>query len=292
MGVGNVGAWVPLPVLATDYQSIISTINSQSAAQYLPSTYTSAQVAGFQAQRDLLAASYGHTTAGVIEIPFSGSGGTSLSLEHPLSRGTILINTSNKYAEPTVDYNTFINPVDPLIMARAYQFVRKWMGTTAMKQLSPSEQAPGSSLTTDTQLVNSARSGTRPSTAHGCCTAAMQPQAQGGVVGPDLLVYGVTGLSVGDISIIPLIPAAHTCATVYAIAEKVRTCLEQGLSKTPDSSHRLRISSKLVLAPPRPRPLARRARFQRPLHRRLRPSPPPARQALLPSRRPAPRRPA
>lgn len=220
MGVGNVGAWIPLQVLTPDYQSIISQIQAQSPAQYLPSAYTSTLVAGYQAQRDLLVGSYGRLTAGVIELPFSGSGGSSLSLEHPLSRGTVQLNPANKYAEPVVDYNTFVNPVDALIVAKSFQFVRKWMNTTAMRQLSPVEQAPGTSLTTDAQLVSAARSGTRASTAHGCCTAPMQPQALGGVVGPDLRVYGVSGLSVGDISIIPLIPAAHTCATVYAVAEK------------------------------------------------------------------------
>ena len=40
------------------------------------------------------------------------------------------------------------------------------------------------------------------------------------VVAPDLTVYGVTGLSVADGSVIPLIPATHLCSTVYAIAEK------------------------------------------------------------------------
>jgi len=57
----------------------------------------------------------------------------------------------------------------------------------------------------------------------------------------ELTVYGVTGLSIGDASIMPIVPgmrfeeygkapflmfacsAAHTCATVYAIAEKVRS---------------------------------------------------------------------
>ncbi|PPQ83998.1 hypothetical protein CVT25_000544 [Psilocybe cyanescens] len=59
-----------------------------------------------------------------------------------------------------------------------------------------------------------------PSTAHACGTAAMAPRDQAGVVSSNLTVYGVTGLSVGDISIIPIIPATHPCATVYAIAEK------------------------------------------------------------------------
>ncbi|KZV79533.1 FAD/NAD(P)-binding domain-containing protein [Exidia glandulosa HHB12029] len=236
MGVGNVGAWIPLSVLASDSSSIISQVQAQNASQYLPSTYTPELLAGFQAQRDLLVTSYGSLQAGVIELPFSGSGSASLSLEHPLSRGTITINTSNKYAEPVVDYQTFVNPVDPLIVARSFTFVRKWMNTTAMRQLSPSETSPGSTLTTDAQLISAARSGTRASTAHGCCTAPMQPRNLGGVVGPDLLVYGVTGLSVGDISIIPLIPAAHTCATVYGIAEKAADLIKARAGSTPPPS--------------------------------------------------------
>ena len=49
----------------------------------------------------------------------------------------------------------------------------------------------------------------------------MMPRHLGGVVSAELLVYGVTGLSVADSSIQPLIPGAHICATVYAVAEKV-----------------------------------------------------------------------
>ena len=49
----------------------------------------------------------------------------------------------------------------------------------------------------------------------------MMPRERGGVVAPDLKVYGVQGLRVVDASIMPLIPSAHTSATVYAAAEKV-----------------------------------------------------------------------
>jgi len=56
---------------------------------------------------------------------------------------------------------------------------------------------------------------------HHAGTAAMLPRDLGGVVDPELKVYGVQGLRVVDASVMPMIPATHLQATVYAIAEKV-----------------------------------------------------------------------
>jgi Choline dehydrogenase and related flavoproteins len=55
----------------------------------------------------------------------------------------------------------------------------------------------------------------------------MLPRELGGVVDEELRVYGVTGLRVVDASIMPTLPGANTCQTVYAIAEKVRASLDQ-----------------------------------------------------------------
>ncbi|KZV84927.1 alcohol oxidase [Exidia glandulosa HHB12029] len=218
--VGNVGSWLPLPLLAQDdYKSIVATIKSQNVSELLPSTYDKTLIAGYKIQRNLIASSYSRNTFGAIELPFSGRGSSSLSLEHPLSRGTIRLNTTDIYAEPLVDYNTFVNPIDPLVIAKSVKFVRKWQSTPAMQQLSPVEVAPGADLQTDEQLVASLRDSAGPTTAHGCCTAAMSPRLHGGVVDEKLRVYGVSGLSIGDVSTIPLIPGSHTCSTVYAIAE-------------------------------------------------------------------------
>ena len=55
----------------------------------------------------------------------------------------------------------------------------------------------------------------------------MMPENLGGCVSDKLLVYGVQQLSVIDASIIPLIPATHLQATMYAIAEKAADIIKQ-----------------------------------------------------------------
>jgi choline dehydrogenase-like flavoprotein len=48
----------------------------------------------------------------------------------------------------------------------------------------------------------------------------MMPREMGGCVGPDLRVYGTERLRVVDGSVMPIIPAAHLQAGLYAVAEK------------------------------------------------------------------------
>jgi choline dehydrogenase-like flavoprotein len=56
---------------------------------------------------------------------------------------------------------------------------------------------------------------------HPVGTAAMAPREIGGVVDPELKVYGTKNLRVVDASVIPLQLGATPMSTIYAIAEKV-----------------------------------------------------------------------
>ncbi|KAF8903214.1 hypothetical protein CPB85DRAFT_1438450 [Mucidula mucida] len=233
MTTGNSMATLPLPIINPNFQALIDKANAQIPADYLPTTYTAEDIAGFLAQRELLVASYASTTNGLIEVPFSGGGGTTLCLEKPISRGTVTLNVTDRYAEPIIDFNTGVNPVDTDIFVSVIKFYRKWMAAPSMAQLGPVEEAPGTNVTTDEDIGAWANEGMGTSTAHTCCTAAMMPRDLGGVVSPELLVYGVSGLSVGDISLIPMIPATHTCATVYAISEKAADLIKSRASSLP-----------------------------------------------------------
>lgn len=221
IGVGNTLACLGLPhVDPTGYQTIVDKIQAQTA-EYLPEIYTDVTKKGWLAQRDILAKNFAGNKSGVIEIPFSGQGSAAMSLEKPLSRGSVTLQPGNKYAEPALEYQLLANPADLDIMVSVFKFTRTWYA--AQTELTPQELSPGASVTSDEDLAQAIKQAMGPSTAHGCCTAAMMPRDIGGVVASDLTVYGVTGLSVGDISMMPLIPATHTCSTVYALAEKVST---------------------------------------------------------------------
>jgi len=56
---------------------------------------------------------------------------------------------------------------------------------------------------------------------HPTSTARMARREDGGVVDEELKVYGVLGLRVVDASIFPTIPAGHTAAPTFAVAEKM-----------------------------------------------------------------------
>ena len=55
---------------------------------------------------------------------------------------------------------------------------------------------------------------------HTSSTCSMLPRDKGGVIDPELRVYGTRGLRVIDLSVVPLIPSAHTQSVVYAVAEQ------------------------------------------------------------------------
>jgi GMC oxidoreductase len=210
-----------LGTITSQFQSLINEVRSQVASQYLPSTFDPAVVKGFEAQRKILMDSFASNTTAVIELPLTGKSGSGNILLKPLSRGSINIDPANPSGGPVIDFGVLTNPVDLKINLAAFKLSRQVYSSPHMADLGPVETAPGVNVTTDEAIISWIHSTLLPSAAHPCGTAAMMSREIGGVVGPDLLVHGIQGLSVVDASIMPLIPGTHLSATVYAIAEKV-----------------------------------------------------------------------
>lgn len=213
-----------MPLTAVDpegYNAIAEAYLALDPTTYLPETYTAEQLAGYAAQQKELAKLMTSPDNAWLELPLSGAGRLSAVLMKSVGRGTILLNTTDVYAEPVIDYHTFSNPTDVQIMTSNVRFVRRMHETDALKKLGPVELVPGAGVQTDEQILGFLRNSAGSSIAHNSGTAVMMPRELGGVVDAGLLVYGVKGVSVADASIMPIIPVGHFSNLVLSLTEKL-----------------------------------------------------------------------
>ncbi|KAG6896689.1 hypothetical protein C0992_006681 [Termitomyces sp. T32_za158] len=135
----------------------------------------------------------------------------------PLSRGSILINSSNPFDPPIVNPNLLDSPFDIFVMREAIRASRRFVQAPAFADYVI--QLVDTAVTDDeldTFIRNSAIT-----VSHIVGTASMSAKGAGyGVVDPDLRVKKVAGLRVIDSSVIPLVPTAHTQAATYVVAER------------------------------------------------------------------------
>ena len=219
----QMGGWLSLKMITSNYAKLISGLAAQVSTAYLPPVYSTNKglQKGFEAQRSIIVNQMRAGTVASLEFPFSGAGFVPNALEKPLSRGTITLNTTNPYAEPVVTNYAFQNPFDKDQLYASVQWTRKFFQTKAMSVMNPVELIPGPQYTTEGEVFAALAASTlTPTFAHPSCSCPMMPQAMGGCVSSDLLVYGTKKLSIIDTSIMPIIPAAHLQAGMYAVAEK------------------------------------------------------------------------
>lgn len=223
-GVANTAAFPALNVITDEYKALAAAVRGQiangSAAQYLPPGTPETVIAGYYKQLAYIADAMENTDQPFMEGWTSGvpQYGTLL---HPLSRGSVLLNTSDVDGEPVINFNTASNPLDLDIIAAFVPFFRRLWATDALRGLGVVETSPGANVTGAADLrrwlVGEAL---QQSDYHPCCTASMAALGDGGVVGADLRVHGLRRLRVADLSVVPLELGTHTQSTAYAIGEK------------------------------------------------------------------------
>lgn len=219
-------AFLPLPNITSSYQSIIDLAKSQLLSIYGPDLDPTI-LAGYSAQREIILRLYGSMEAAVQETGWSGGAVMPITLVKPLSRGSVTINSTDIHQPPLIDWKALTYPSDLEIMIAALRINRKLIASEAMQELQPIEVVPGANITGDDALRTALRSQVVPTYSHPCCTCAMMKRELGGVVDSDLKVHGVESLRVVDASMMPLIPATHTSATVYAVAEKAADIIKR-----------------------------------------------------------------
>lgn len=228
LGMSNSIVYHPLQDVTPQWENIVTDIRAQiedrSALEYLPRTAAETVQNGYLAQLEIHAQALEHPEHPILEMPFTSAPGTAIHLK-PLSRGSVILNSSDHDATPILNYATGANPIDLDIMTTYVDYFRRVYSTDAWQERNAVEVAPGAKVTEHDALIEFVKNNVIQSHMHPCCTAAMLPREKGGVVDSSLSVYGISGLRVADCSIIPTLPAAHTTTTAYAIGEKVSvTC--------------------------------------------------------------------
>ena len=143
-------------------------------------------------------------------------------LSHPLSRGSVHINSSNPGEAPVVQPRYLHHPLDMEVFARHMHYLETIAASKPFQSVlkeNGRRRDPRSRLDSPEAAKDYIRS-SAISMWHFVGTCSMMPKEKGGVVDEQLLVYGVSNLRVVDASVIPLIPRANIQSSVYAVAER------------------------------------------------------------------------
>ena len=217
---GDYLAFLPAGLITPRANDLFELASTQDPLAYLDSDTPASVAAGYAAQHKLISNGLNSTSQAAVELIW-GDGSIIIGLQHPFSRGSVKIQSTDPFISPLADSAFLRNPIDRALLVEGTKFVRTLMASEAMASLSPVELVPGANITSDTSIESFVRStlGTLYHPVGSCVKGSLE---SGGCVDDRLRVYGTEGLRIVDASLIPLLPAAHTMATVYAIAEKVR----------------------------------------------------------------------
>ena len=217
---GTTVAFLPLRNVTDGYQKIINAAKMVDLAAILPAGADSSVLDGYKAQQQVILDDYASSEAAVHEFAMTGGETIPLVLLKPLSRGSILINSTDPLADPVFDYGTFQHDADVQVAIAIFKKFRQFVDAPTWKSVGLAAVLPGPSIQGDAAIEATLRNITHSTWSHPVGTLGMRPRQHGGVVDPQLRVYGIKKLSVVDASVFPVIPATHTSSTVYAVAEK------------------------------------------------------------------------
>jgi choline dehydrogenase-like flavoprotein len=197
---------------------------------YMTSELTPLERAQFEIQRKWLASDSSVTDVEVMFANLPGAAGLPLpdgqmslwlpgAHLHPASRGSVHITSRDPFANPEIDPKFLSRDYDLQALMEIVRFIHKITKTGPLASQVSNSVVPPSDIETDDQLAKYIKANIA-TVFHPIGTAAMAPREIGGVVDPQLKVYGTKNLRVCDASVIPLQLGATPMSTIYAIAEK------------------------------------------------------------------------
>ena len=164
-----------------------------------------------------------------------------ICLLRPQSRGVVEIRSADPLSRPLIRPNLLSEPED-LVVARkavrftlhlAKRFIEAWPHPAKLF-LAPGKENFGQGWKDvgDEEIDGFIRANIKP-VYHLTSSCAMGRVENGGGVDDELRVHGLENLRVADASIFPTIPAAHTMAPTYMVAERCADFVNETWSRAP-----------------------------------------------------------
>lgn len=153
------------------------------------------------------------------------------ALSHPYSTGSVHIKSSDPHQKPAVDPNFLSDPVDRKLMIESVCYLNTILHNSAFKPLCKpnSRRIPRNArLDADDEAIEVIMAERVLSNQHPAGTCAMAPREFGGVVDPELTVYGMANLRVVDASVFPLMGSRNITNSCCAVAGRTADLIEVG----------------------------------------------------------------
>ncbi|KAI0757745.1 alcohol oxidase [Daedaleopsis nitida] len=160
------------------------------------------------------------------------------NLYTPMSRGSLTLNSTDPFTYPIINPGLLSDEqgFDIYTMREALKAGRRFLNATAWKDWIVAEYGDSAKATSDDDIDAYIRKNALVVN-HVSGTVAMGKQGESkGALNPDLSVKGVKGLRVVDASAFPVIPASHTMAPVYILAERAADFIKNPSAASNSSS--------------------------------------------------------
>jgi choline dehydrogenase len=151
--LSNTALYISLPNIMTDYMDIVnkmrSMVNDGSSAAYLPSDADPTLIAGYKRQLSVLTDFFKNPEAPSVELPFATGTTIRPIILHPLSRGSVFLNSTDHLAQPLLDYCTGSKSVDFDFDIAHVRWLRKVTDTPTMQKYGAVPFIPDPSIQSD-----------------------------------------------------------------------------------------------------------------------------------------------
>ena len=198
-----------------------NTVSDVTSWQLLPDNVSAGLKAQYEVMHQRLSTDLGQLEIIMTMLGNAGNRnelGIQVALQHPWSRGSIFITSTDPFTQPAIDPDYFGVGYDIDIMSYGSAFARRLAAAEPLNNVMTTESVPGAGIIGD--ALNTFTKGSAGTEYHPLGTCSMLPRNLGGVVDTNLIVYGTNNLRVIDASIMPLQVSAHLMASTYGIAEK------------------------------------------------------------------------